>query len=763
MNICLVTTEYPPGPMGGIGTYCVLLTEEFVKRGHQVTVVTKPVAGLPRHVQQGLLSVYRLESRNFLDGKPTEHSPDPFTTEMIHLRHYCGIFSMEVARHLPILHKKHQFDVILTQDIEAPLWLAQENMLLFNTFRDVPVVLFVHSPHRDCNHYNEETLYERHEYHRILYETHSIALADHLLFASSYMQKHLLEDLKCDVDVTSVIRYPIGSPPPVYAFDKRVGSNGSNEKMIVYAGRIELRKGLEFLIRAFVHLAKEDPGLTLHLCGRDCGHPTLNGTVANILIQKHVPETLRKRIRLVGQLDRDELWDVYGRATVGVVPSRWEPFGYVCQEMMATGLPVVATHEGGMAEMIRQGESGFLCDPNPVSLEEALRHALALPDEKRREIGDAAAKRIREYCDNDAVISETLDLFARLKQERQAKQDEPRRLKVPSNLPFQDRPLAFPHPRALAPAPSVVSKIAVVIPCYNMGDDLDLCVESLLAQEQPPESIVIVNDGSSDPATLDTLDTFRNMERVSVIDFENGGLPTARNRGAEFALKSSVDALVFLDADDELAPSYLRKATEVLNRHPEAGAVTAWTHTVGMMNTWWTPFHGQFPYLLSECMSTPPAVVRATVFQDIGGFSPEQRYAYEDWEFWVSVCERGHAMLVIPEPLIIYRMRQGSISREYKAATREHGRREMARRHPALFQKYGAEALLLTEGFLYAARGDFSGSADLTQELQKCQDFIAYLGSLPTRPLEALRFVSGKIRDRIRDRVRPQGHPKGQN
>jgi hypothetical protein len=100
-------------------------------------------------------------------------------------------------------------------------------------------------------------------------------------------------------------------------------------------------------------------------------------------------------------------------------------------------------------------------------------------------------------------------------------------------------------------------------------------------------------------------------------------------------------------------------------------------------------------------------------------------------------------------------MREGSMSREYKAATREHGRRVMARRHPEVFREYGAEAILLIESFLYAARGDETGSADLTQELKKCQDLIAYLGSLPGRPFEAIRFAVGKIAERITGRTKP--------
>jgi glycosyltransferase involved in cell wall biosynthesis len=234
------------------------------------------------------------------------------------------------------------------------------------------------------------------------------------------------------------------------------------------------------------------------------------------------------------------------------------------------------------------------------------------------------------------VIAQTLQLFSRLKAECMGRLGASRRLQIPSNLPFRDRPLSYPHPRATDSGCEPIANVAVVIPCYNMGHDLDACIKSLVGQERPPDQMIVVNDGSTDESTLGILDTFRHMTGVAVLDFENGGLPVARNRGAKEALRSGANALIFLDADDELDPTYIRKAIEVLNRHPEAGAVTAWTHTVGMMNTWWIPFHAQFPYLLAECMSTPPAMVRTSVFREVGGFCPDLRYSYEDWDFFPS-------------------------------------------------------------------------------------------------------------------------------
>ncbi|MDP0500980.1 MAG: glycosyltransferase [Verrucomicrobiota bacterium JB022] len=694
MRICFITTEFPPTRMGGVGTYSIIMPLLLKAAGHEVVIVTKQAENAPVEDTWHGLPVYRLHTLWDQYGDIDFNGDTTlFYAEMYHLRSFVGGFAREVARALPGLHARYHFDVVLSQELEGPTFHAQDRQMLFDELGDLPFVLFIHSPHRSIQLNNDDALYNRFEYHRVMYEEHAICLASGLIYASHYMRRELVDQLGCDDRPDAVVPLPLGEIPSAEAEPLPAG-----EERLVYAGRIEPRKGVETLIRAVARLLDERPNLTLHLLGRDTQHPALNRSMQEWL-QRFIPEEHRARVVFRGAVPRDELWREYRQATLGVVPSRWEPFSFVCQEMMASGLPVVATTAGGMAEMIQHGNSGWLCaSEDPPALADALRHALDLPEADRQAVGARGRERILTYCDNGRIVRHTVSLLERAIEHHAEQRRLHGRVRVPSRYPFTDRPLRDPH-SAPAYKHQPVQHLAVVIPCYNVGEFLDECVQSLLGQTRPPERIYLIDDGSTDAASREVYARLAaaHPQHVVLRRYVNGGLPVARERGARLAIEEGAQALVFIDGDDYLDPSYFSRGLAVLDRHPEVGAVTAWTHTVGLMHTYWAPFHNQFPFLLVECQSTPPAVIRREAYEAAGGFQAAQKYAFEDWDFWIGLNGTGFAQLVIPEPLIFYRMRDGSISRRYVSATREHGRRHITTRHAALFRRYAAEVAVLNE------------------------------------------------------------------
>jgi glycosyltransferase involved in cell wall biosynthesis len=73
----------------------------------------------------------------------------------------------------------------------------------------------------------------------------------------------------------------------------------------------------------------------------------------------------RGDVLFLGAGELADLPGVYGRAAISVLPSRWEPFGMVILESMATGTPVVATRDGAIPEIITDTRVGRLFDPGP--------------------------------------------------------------------------------------------------------------------------------------------------------------------------------------------------------------------------------------------------------------------------------------------------------------------------------------------------------------------------------------------------------------
>jgi glycosyltransferase involved in cell wall biosynthesis len=104
--------------------------------------------------------------------------------------------------------------------------------------------------------------------------------------------------------------------------------------------------------------------------------------------------------------------------------------------------------------------------------------------------------------------------------------------------------------------------VSVVIPCFNQGHFLGEAIESVAAQTYEPIETIVVDDGSTD-------DTFAIATNYGVqcIRQPNSGLPRARNAGMKAA---SGQLLLFLDADDVLAPDAIAAGVACLENRPEA-------------------------------------------------------------------------------------------------------------------------------------------------------------------------------------------------
>src|SRR3954447_6986099 len=102
--------------------------------------------------------------------------------------------------------------------------------------------------------------------------------------------------------------------------------------------------------------------------------------------------------------------------------------------------------------------------------------------------------------------------------------------------------------------------ISIVIPAYNAAVYVLEAVESALGQTRPPAEVIVVDDGSTD-GTESALAPVRS--RITYLRQENAGVSAARNRGAE---QSTGDWILFLDADDRLAPDALEHLAAALDR-----------------------------------------------------------------------------------------------------------------------------------------------------------------------------------------------------
>jgi glycosyltransferase involved in cell wall biosynthesis len=198
------------------------------------------------------------------------------------------------------------------------------------------------------------------------------------------------------------------------------------------------------------------------------------------------------------------------------------------------------------------------------------------------------------------------------------------------------------------PGSSVHSDVTAVVPCFNYGAWVRDAVDSLLAQEGGAPHVVVVDDGSTDPATLEVLADLP----VPVIRQDNGGLSAARNSGYA---STDTPLLIALDADDRLPPGALNALKRPLDADPAIGFSYGITHFFG---DWEGDmgFPGLDAYrLLYRHIIGPVGLTRRALWEDVGGYDPAFRTGYEDWDFWLGALERGWRGAKVDEVTFLYR------------------------------------------------------------------------------------------------------------
>lgn len=118
-------------------------------------------------------------------------------------------------------------------------------------------------------------------------------------------------------------------------------------------------------------------------------------------------------------------------------------------------------------------------------------------------------------------------------------------------------------------------KISVIIPVYNVGNYLQQCVDSVLAQTYQNIELILVDDGSTDESVKICDNYVRKDSRISVIHKKNGGLSDARNVGL---VACTGDYVAFLDSDDYWSGDFLGEIVDLLiRRQPDLVTMNGYT------------------------------------------------------------------------------------------------------------------------------------------------------------------------------------------
>ena len=176
-----------------------------------------------------------------------------------------------------------------------------------------------------------------------------------------------------------------------------------NEEPFIFitAGRLAAVKGLDILLSAFKILTeKTGERILLKILGR--------GEIRKELEEQVVRSGLQEQVIFLGRVTRDQVIREMQEANCYVLASRYEAFGVVLIEAMATGLPVIATRSGG-PEYIVDESCGYLVEPDNV--EELAEAMLTMMMEYKRFKQEEIRKRTLLHYGSEVVAEKYMEVF----------------------------------------------------------------------------------------------------------------------------------------------------------------------------------------------------------------------------------------------------------------------------------------------------------------------------------------------------------------
>lgn len=226
--------------------------------------------------------------------------------------------------------------------------------------------------------------------------------------------------------------------------------------------------------------------------------------------------------------------------------------------------------------------------------------------------------------------------------------------------------------------------VTVVIPIYNDGLYLIQALNSALNQTYRNIEVIIVNDGSTDPYTLQVLSGISDA-RVLIIDKQNDHLAAARNTGIKVA---KGEYILTLDSDDYFELNFLEKAVNILEANIEVGVVSCYMKSFGLHRKRWKPVGGGFENTLVENICCASALFRRECWVQIQGYDEKMKKGLEDWDFWMRITAEGWNVKIINEYLLNYRVKPTSMFINDTLPYKKEILKYMFSKHPEKISEY---------------------------------------------------------------------------
>jgi glycogen(starch) synthase len=382
----MLSWEYPPLVVGGLGRHVDALSRALVAAGHEVCVVTR---GAGPEAEEQIRHGVRV----------CRAAADPvdigFTTETLLAWSQANEHALLRAA-LPVV-RRWAPDVVHAHD-----WLVAQSAITLAQVTGAPVVATIHALEAG-RHQGWLPAPLNRAIHSV--ERWLVAEAATVITCSGFMQDEVTR--RFDVDPSRIRVVPNGIDTGQWAT-----TSASREAarapygpapLVVFAGRLVHEKGLQTLVAALPALRRAHPGLRLVVAGTGPLEAELRARARSLRVAR--------MISWAGFLGEDALLRLLAAADLAVVPSFYEPFGLVALEAAAAGTPLVVADTGGLRDLVVDGVTGArFPSGDPGALAQVISRTLAEPA-RARGLANRARRRAREQFSWPAVASRTAVVY----------------------------------------------------------------------------------------------------------------------------------------------------------------------------------------------------------------------------------------------------------------------------------------------------------------------------------------------------------------
>jgi glycogen(starch) synthase len=418
------------------------------------------------------------------------------------------------------------------------------------------------------------------------------------------------------------------------------------ELRILYNGELSRGGGALDLASACLRLPVDGWSLTM------VGHDTETGPAGqSVRLTIEAMFNLDPRLRIASP---EEVGDLeWGRFDLAAVTPTFAVWSEPASEALRHGLPLLATPVGQLSSLVEPGVTGWLTEgTGSGAIRDGLLRLLETPEQVPGLGGPlAVAARYEELADAERVregYERVLEL------EAVTRPQSPRR-----RLTSRSQPL-----------------VSGVVPYHGAAAYIGEAVQSLLEQTHPELEVVIVNDGSFEPAD-ELLEGLAANPRVRVVTQMNRGETAARNLGVRMARGEYV---VMLDADNVLESEFVARALTVFEQEPDLAYVSCWLRFIGADGSEHREPSGYAPLGngvvrddVDNWDGDTLALLPRRLFTELGLSFDEPSIVYSDWEFYRRLREAGRYGVVIPEWLARYRVLGSSLQRAHSLEMQRRG------------------------------------------------------------------------------------------